>query len=565
VRRGSEDPTRGQRVDDGFSLIEQMIAIVIIAIVLLGLLSTLGATAQGIVTGRQRTIAISLARQVIETLQGAKYSDVVTGTGVGSDPLVAGSKFEPLALNEDILPGGSASYRKDIVATGTTFSLRTFVTTVPSTGYRRATVIIEWPKSAPRHTLRFSSFVFPLVNASYPASNGSAEVTGGLVTLSGCLGGDTFDDVHVGLPSVRADTSAATLRSAISGAGNATGHVEVRARPDPSTCTPEGSTGNDNCVRTTVDSVADNDSTTPTIGNVANPTGQTFAACAVGPTAGGVSVVTPAGLGANSMTSHAKTDACSPTSLCTAFTGGSADAVPFADAKVITNAGTYATFSTGGLAGNLWTLGANWTSTASVDHVETGTGSVKAIATVIAPALSVLTLPGLVGGAVKVLGFTATASAAAGDTTVAPTFNIAGAPTIQFSDGTATGYVPVTWVPGTALDFTSPQRTMTMGSRTVSFVSRVESEASATAFPAGTPRPKGLAQNPTLLRVTVTVTISPSTLVTPTTTTSTTTSTSVPEATTSTIAPLPVATDTFTIVVDYGRVSANGAWLATAA
>ncbi|MGZ4725514.1 MAG: hypothetical protein ACXV8L_15015, partial [Ilumatobacteraceae bacterium] len=58
------------------SLIEQMIAIVIIVIVMLGLLATLGATTRGVVTGRQRTIAVSLAKQVMENLQGAKYEYV---------------------------------------------------------------------------------------------------------------------------------------------------------------------------------------------------------------------------------------------------------------------------------------------------------------------------------------------------------------------------------------------------------------------------------------------------------------------------------------------------------
>ena len=67
------------------SLIEQMIALVIVVIVMLGLLATLGATTQGVVTGRQRTIAVSLAKQVMENLQGAKYEyvamDRVTLTG----------------------------------------------------------------------------------------------------------------------------------------------------------------------------------------------------------------------------------------------------------------------------------------------------------------------------------------------------------------------------------------------------------------------------------------------------------------------------------------------------
>ena len=78
----ARDLTQRANADDGFSLIEQIIAMVVIVIVLLGLLGTLGAAAKGVVTGRQRTIAVSLAKQAIENLQGAKYSDVASGTGV---------------------------------------------------------------------------------------------------------------------------------------------------------------------------------------------------------------------------------------------------------------------------------------------------------------------------------------------------------------------------------------------------------------------------------------------------------------------------------------------------
>ncbi len=51
--------------DTGFGLIEQIIAMAVIVGALLGLLSTLGATAQGVTTSRQRTIGVSLAKQTI--------------------------------------------------------------------------------------------------------------------------------------------------------------------------------------------------------------------------------------------------------------------------------------------------------------------------------------------------------------------------------------------------------------------------------------------------------------------------------------------------------------------
>ena len=44
--------------------------------VLLGLLSTLGAVAHAMTTSRQRTIAVSLAKQTIENIQGADWANV---------------------------------------------------------------------------------------------------------------------------------------------------------------------------------------------------------------------------------------------------------------------------------------------------------------------------------------------------------------------------------------------------------------------------------------------------------------------------------------------------------
>ena len=157
VPHRASQPTPRSPADRGFSLIEQIIAMTMIIGVLLGLLSTLGAVAHALTTSRQRTIAVSLAKQVIENLQGADWTKVATGTGVTiADPLV--TPGTPLKFGgEDLFFGGTTPYRTYPVAVGTTFSLRTFVTTVPpdgghGTGYRHVTVIVEWPSAVTGHT-----------------------------------------------------------------------------------------------------------------------------------------------------------------------------------------------------------------------------------------------------------------------------------------------------------------------------------------------------------------------------------------------------------------------------
>jgi Tfp pilus assembly protein PilV len=547
VRRGGEDRQRVQCADPGFSLIEQTIAIVVVMIVLLGLLGTLGAAAKGVVTGRQRTIAVSLGKQTIENMQGAKFSDVASGTGVTTDPLLISGKFETETLV--IASPAVVSYQTFPVAVGTTFSMRTFVTAVATTGYRRVTVIIDWPSPSPTHTLRLSSFVFPLVNTSYPASDGLAEVIAGQITLSGCLGSDTFDDVSVALPSARADTSASTLRSSIGGAAGAGSNIAVHVRPDPATCTLGDGTDVRECTRTTVDGVADNDSTS-VIGNLSTPAAKTYTACSL-TTSGGMTVLSGAGAGATAIVTHDKTDSC------TCSFAGTSDAVPWADASAVTTAGTSASFVSGGLTGNLWVLGNVWSSTASVDHDTTGGGIVKATAALAAPAVSVFQIPSGspagFDGAVKVNAFTASASAASGYTTVAPT--IPGATTaVQLWNGT--GYTVVNWVPGTALDQTVSS-TFVVGTKQVLLTSRVQAKLSTITTVATAPRTEALANHPSILIVTVAVTITSTIPVPPTTTTV--------AGPTTTVAAVPAAMDAFTIVVDYGQVLAHGTFLAQAA
>jgi hypothetical protein len=484
--------------------------------VLLGLLSTLGAVAHAMTTSRQRTIAVSLAKQTIENIEGADWANVATGTGVTTaDPLV--TPGTPLKFGgEDLFFGGTSPYRTYPVAAGATFALTTFVTTVPpaggeGTGYRHVTVIIAWPSTNPAHTMQFSSLVFPLDYTSYPAGNGTAEVTDGLVTLSGCLGGDTFDDVHVALPGARADTIASTLRTAIGSATSAAAHVEVHPRLDSATCVPVDPVVADQCPRVNITNVADNDSSTSTP-NTASGSGGSFL-CPISPTAGGLAVVVPPAV-PTSLSSDAKTDACSPT--C-AFAGAT-DTVPFADAAVTPTAGSSATFNSGGLSGSLWSFASGWSATTRVDHdtITSTSGSVTTSASLSAPALTILSLPGVPDGVVKVDSFTATASASAGYTTTAP--NLVFATTLQIWNGS--GYDAVVVAPGTSWSGTP---TLAVGDRQVSLLVTVQTQP--------------------LLLVSVAVTITPSTL------------DAVPG----------LGTDNFTIEVNYGRVAANSAWLSKAA
>ena len=563
--------SRTNPADKGFSLIEQVIAMTVIVGALIGLLSTLGATAQGLTTARQRTLAISLAKQAIENLEGSAYNNVAMNlSGLTADPMIHGTAPDLTFEGEFVVSGGTApSYKSDVTAAGTIFELRTFVTAVSAAGagYRRATVIVEWPSSAPKHTMRFSSLVFPLDYSSYPASSGKAEATGGLITVTGQLGGDTFEDMHLVLPSVRADTNASTLRTSIGAAASATGYVDLLAGAVTAAgCTGSG-TDVGECPRQTDDSIADNDFTSTT-GSWVSGIGRTFVAGTLS-TPGDAALTTPAG----TMTSRTSTDVCGVCGF------GDNDGLPWADASVATTTSSSAVFESdhGVLSGNFWTMGAAWAPSTSIDHDSTGGGIVTASAQLSAPAVQVLTLQGApsgYAGAVKVTAFTAKATAPAGYTLAAPDL-ATGTTSMQIQLWDGAGYRVVNLMPGAALD-TTATASFTIGDHVVALYTHVQAQPSNFSTLGTSPRGDATAQHPSILLITVEVTITsatlkdtpPTTTTVPTTTTiptSTTSSTTIPATTTTTIPLPPLVTDHFTIAVDYGRVSAHSTWLAKAA
>ena len=537
-----DERTGGRRAtrDDGSSLIEQLIAMSVIVAVLLGLLAALGATASSISTGRQRTVAVSLAKQAIENLQGAAYTDVamnLSSEGLASDPLVSGTMPTLLFGTEPLVAGSSTQYRTTKHEAGTTFSLRTFVTAVTpaSAGpYRRITLIIDWnttdaANSPGQRTMQFSSLVFPLDYTSYPASTGSAEAIGGSVTLTGTLAGEQFEEVRLALPGTQAATDSSTLRTSIASAASSTSTVALHSGAVTLSC----SDGTDReCPRKTAASVADNDTGTNT-GPSEVVVLEPFSAASIS-TPKGTTVVTPAG----TMTSRATVAACA---LCDF---GDADELPWSEASLHTTSASSVVFRVDeNLNGTLLHLDDSWSSSAAVDHDADGGGVVSASAQLTTPAARVFHLdpgtgvPTTFVGAVRVSGFTASASVKGGHTAVVPAATAtASAATVEIWDGSLAvpGYRTVPVTPGTAAD-TTATAAFVVGGHDVAFTSRVQSQPTTTSFSGDSPRSRSVAQLPSLLLVTVDVTVTTGSVV-----------------------------ETFTIVFDYGRVSAGTTWLQVA-
>jgi hypothetical protein len=272
--------------------------------------------------------------------------------------------------------------------------------------------------------------------------------------------------------------------------------------------------------------------------------------------------------------------------------------LPWADASVETTTGTSADFASnhgaGALAGSLWKLDGAWKPNAAINHDPTGNGTVTASAQLVAPALRVFDVegaPAAFDGAVKVGPFSAQASAVSGYTLVVPDVTT-GTSTMQLQLWDGAAYRLVDIMPGTELD-TTATATFTVGDHVVTLNSRVQAQPSTFSTAGTAPRSDAAAQHPSILVITVqviitsatqfdpppTTTSTTSTSTTSTTSTSTTTpevtttspestttssssTTSTSTSTTTTLAPIPTVTDSFTIVVDYGRVSAHDTWLA---
>lgn len=521
--------------DRGFTLMENIMAMTLVFGVLLALLGALGSAASGITNGRQRTVATSLGKQAIETLQGSSYSDVamnLNSAGLSTDPRITGSGATRMFEGEQLVGGGSDPYSTTLPRGGITYVLTTYVTQVtPAAGlpYRRITTFVEWTPSTSgaHHQLRFSSLVYPLDYSSYPAGSGLAEVTGASVSIVGNVGGDTIEELHLSLPSARSTTAASTLRTAQGTAAGVGGVLRLADGPlvVNGCSTPELGAAAVECPIPSFDSVADNDAGS-TIGTAASGEGLAYPAAKV-TTPGGLDLFLPNG----SSSSRASVD------LCAACGFGDGDGAPWADATTTSSGGRLhlsLTSESGSVTGEVFELDGTWTATSSLDHDTTSDGTVGAGAALTTPELTLMNLHGVPGfsGAVRVPAFSASATAPAGHTVTPPSAS-RDSITLELWDDAALGYRPVNITPTSSVDETATA-TFALGVDVVTMTSRVLSQPAVASVSGVSTRIAATGQHSPLLLISVDVVIAG------------------PHA------------STFTVTFDYGSVTARAGWLEAA-
>jgi type II secretory pathway pseudopilin PulG len=222
--------------DDGFTIVESMVALSIIFTVMLGLLGTLVSASRGIVTSRQRSVATGLANQVLETARGTSYalvglnsadSTLASDSAVVSGQYNPGGGLEPLAFASPSSSSPWPAHQFTQTVSGTSYVTKVYVTTVtPTSGtgdpYRRVTVSIDWTGSqrvqysaaGVTASLKLSSFVFNAQLPADPLFQGLVTGSGGSLTISGTIDNLAITEATFTLPTANGDLSAQLVKSA---------------------------------------------------------------------------------------------------------------------------------------------------------------------------------------------------------------------------------------------------------------------------------------------------------------------------------------------------------------
>jgi hypothetical protein len=542
--------------DDGFTLVEQLVAITLMFAVLLSLLGALGASASGVNAGRQKTIATSLGKGVIEQWQGSSHDgdsfEANIGMNLGEAGLAADARLTTAGgvrfLEGNPLAGSPTptfpAHHWTTVQGSTTFTIDTYVTVSGTAGddSRNVVVFVGWNGSGgQQQSLRFATVLYPLDYASFPAAEGSADTGGASVDVAGQVGlTGMINQALVVPPSARSTTTDATLRAARGTASGVRAAASVEGGLLPFlTCVILDLLTNDLvCAPTVSEAVGDNDAAT-----AAGPhsiADANYVGLGLALTSGGVVVNLPLGR----VTAKSTSEACAPVAAgCPFVADGGGDGHPWQQStgESLSQANTVLLPAILGGGGSLWTIGSGWKSQTTIDHTTVAGGSATSTARLDATAVTVLPIwkNGLLGlpdlsfqGLATVSAFTATATASTGYSTAAPAIS-APPVTVRLWDDAVGGYRTVSFTPGVS----SPDSaTATFGSLLDTIVATTTLETATGAAPVsttvttplGTVRTRATADLPTVLRITSHVTVTNLT-----------------------------GSRTFQIVVDYGHVTAR--------
>jgi type II secretory pathway pseudopilin PulG len=233
-------------------VLESVVALAIIFLVLVGLLGTLASASKGIVTARQRNIAIGLANQVIETARAVSYDTIglsTADTSIGTDAAIVSGQFEAAPITY-ASPSSSSPWPNHLLPQtvgGTVYLTKVYVTLITPSGanagdpYKKVTVLVDWSGSgraqyattAIAASVKLSSLVFPTQLPADPLLQGLAAATGGSISISGTVDNLAISEATVGLPRANSELSSQFVKTASADAQSAsvdlTGNLNLYA------------------------------------------------------------------------------------------------------------------------------------------------------------------------------------------------------------------------------------------------------------------------------------------------------------------------------------------------
>ena len=458
----------------GFTILESTIALSLVFATLVGLLGALTAGSRGLITGRQRSAALAMANEVLESARGRAYGDVGhdfdSDPTLGTDPAITGAapnlmfNGEPLAASavDAGASGGTVTnplypfspHKFTLQREKTVYTTVVYVTTVSPAngdGYKRITAKVSWSPNqyaTAARSVTLTSFLFNAGAPPDPKLVGTGEADAGSFAATGTLSGISLSDARLTLPYASGGIDSGFVRSAKGLARS--GYSEVNLLGGlVSGCSLLGLLGA-SCDPTLAEADADNDS-----GTAPPDTDQETAS----PAGGGTILALPAlTFSVGSGTAQAQATARSCWSCYPADPHvGDDDRLPHFYGRATGPATVSADVLSGGVLGKLLSYSTSPTATVTVDRHDSGNNQLVSSTTSLSfPALDLLPLTiGPVGysGVVKVAAVSPTATAEAGPGAVAPTVT-GGAVNVRYWNGLNYTTVPIT--PGVAASVTIP-------------------------------------------------------------------------------------------------------------
>lgn len=158
---------QSRRHDEGFALVEAMIAVTLAAIAATGITVAMGAASKGTATGRMTTAGTAVARTQIEAMRSIGSSRMAHLTGsLAEDTAVVNSTFDPDGagpLTAEAIISSATGITSNTTTTtrdAVTYTSKTYITSAANSA-KRVTILVTWLMGTQPRKASLSTIVAP--------------------------------------------------------------------------------------------------------------------------------------------------------------------------------------------------------------------------------------------------------------------------------------------------------------------------------------------------------------------------------------------------------------------